>query len=148
MESLLISKLPEELRAKYLKHARKASPAIEGLKNAAALKLWNDRGVRDIKFDVPKVFEGKTMFIKVLAKHQDGTTFGIECASKVKMGLLRERLLTLQFCLPKDSYIIAVFPEIVGAKADKAATLVDEVWMIGKNGKVNQMMFHSYLGSE
>jgi hypothetical protein len=140
-------KLPEQLKESY-KASRKESPIIESLKIAAALKLWNNRGFRDIEFDVPKILSGKTVFVKVLAKNVEGRVFGIECASKVRPGWLRERLLALQFCLPQDSYIIAVFPESVGEKADKVVSLADEVWLTGKNGEINQMMFSTVLHKE
>ncbi len=143
----LTEKLPQELKIEYRK-SRKNSPAIESLKVAAALKLWNDRGFRDIKFDVPIAYGEKTLFIKVLAKHEEGTVFGVECSSNVKLGYLKERLSAMQMCLPKDSYIVAVFPETASEKADKAANMADEVWFTGKNGKINQMMFHTYLGIE
>ena len=65
----LTNKLPEELREKYKIYSHKNSAIIEQLKVAAVLKFWNDRGVRDIKFDVPIVFGNKTVFVKVLAKH-------------------------------------------------------------------------------
>ncbi len=61
------------------------------------------------------------------------------------MRWLRERLLTLQMCLPRDSYIIAVFPEPTGKKVDKVVQLADEVWITGKDGIVDQMMFSSVL---
>ncbi len=141
------SKLPEELRTEYEKHTRKTSPVVEGLKVAAALKLW-DRDFRDIRFDVPLVFGGKTVFVKVLGKHEDGTMFGVECASTVRFSWLRQRVAALQMCLPKDSYLIAVFPETAYARAGRVVKLVDEVWVTGKNGKVNQMLFHAYLGKE
>jgi hypothetical protein len=138
----IAEKLPKELRANY-KTSRKSSPTIEALKIVAALKLWDDRGFTDIRFDVPIVFAGKTVFVKVLAKHSEGTVFGVECASKVRLSLLRERLLILQMCLPRDSYVVAVFPETASEKADKVVELADEVWVTGKNGKVEQMMFGS-----
>ncbi len=82
----LTQKLPPQLQKEYQK-SRKNSPIIESLKIAAALKLWNDRGFTDIKFDVPIAYDGKTMFIKVLAKHQEGTVYGVECAFKRQTGL-------------------------------------------------------------
>ncbi len=144
----LTDKLPQQLQETYNKTSRKNSPTIEALKVAAALKLWEGRDFRDIKFDVPIVFGKKTMLIKVLAKHQDGTVFGVECASKVRLGWLRERVAVLQTCLPKDSYVVLVFPEEAYERSRRAVKLVDEVWVTGKNGKVNQMMFHAYLGRE
>ena len=75
---LKLEKLPEELKLNYKTQSRKNSPTIEALKVAAALKLWEGRDFRDIKFDVPIVFGKKTMLIKVLAKHQDSTVFGVE----------------------------------------------------------------------
>jgi hypothetical protein len=144
MMNQIHNQLPEQLKESY-KASRKESPIIESLKIAAALKLWNNRGFRDIEFDVPKILSGKTVFVKVLAKNVEGRVFGIECASTVRMGWLRERLLSLQFCLPKDSYIIAVFPESVGEKADKVVSLADEVWVTGKNGEINQMIFSTTL---
>jgi hypothetical protein len=148
METSLNSlKLPEEIRTKYNKQTRKTSPVVEGLKVAAALKLW-DRDFRDIRFDVPVIFRGKTVFVKVLGKHEDGTMFGVECASNVRLGWLRQRFAALQMCLPKDSYLIAVFPEPAYARAGRVVKLVDEVWVTGKNGKVHNMLFHAYLGKE
>jgi hypothetical protein len=138
--------LPQEIRAIY-KPNKKSSPAVESLKVAAALKLW-DRDFRDIRFDVPLVFGGKTIFVKVLAKHSDGTMFGVECASTVRLGWLRERFAVMQMCLPKDSYLVAVFPEAAYERSRRVIKLVDEVWVTGKNSKVNQMMFHAYLGKE
>jgi hypothetical protein len=142
-------KLPEKLKKNYKKN-HKNSPKIEDLKIAAALKLWNDRDYRDIQFEVPMACGGKTktVFVKVLAKHADGTLVGVECASTAKRKQLRERLTKLQSCLPPGTYIIAVFPEALEKQAEKAAQFTDEVWIIGKNGAVNQIMFESYLGKE
>ena len=139
----VISKLPEELRANYKMHARKGSAVIEHLKIAATLKLWNDRDYRDIKFDVPISCSGKTVFVKVLARNAEGVVVGVECASTVRLERLCERVEQLRGCLPPDSYIIAVFPEAVGERVKKATKLVDEVWVTGKNGTVEQMMFLS-----
>ncbi len=144
----LTNKLPEELREKYKIYSHKNSAIIEQLKVAAVLKFWNDRGVRDIKFDVPIVFGNKTVFVKVLAKHAEGTVFGVECASEVKLGWLRKRLAVLQTCLPRDSYVVAVFPETASEKADEAVNMADEVWITGKKCTINQMMFNSFLGKE
>ncbi len=143
----IIAKLPAELKANYMA-ARKSSPTIGALKVAAALKLWNDRGFTDIKFDVPIAFGGKTVFVKVLAKHSIGTVFGVECASKVRLSRLRVRLAVLQKCLPRDSYVVAVFPETAGESVDKVVELADEVWVTGKNGKIEQMMFGSVFRKE
>ena len=136
-------KLPEELRANYMRHTRKGSAVIEQLRVAAALKLWNARGYRDIKFDAPMPLDGKTVFVKVLAKNAEGVVVGVECASAVRLGRLRGRVELLRGCLPPNSWIIAVFPANVGERVKKAAKLVDEVWVIGKNGTVEQMMFMS-----
>ncbi len=138
----ITAKLPKEIRANYNK-SRKNSPTIEALKIAAAFKLWNDRGFSEIKFDVPIAFGEKTVFVKVLAKHSEGTVFGIECAATVRLGWLKARLAALQKCLPRDSYMVAVFPETAGESVDKVIELADEVWVTGKNGKVEQMMFKS-----
>ncbi len=148
MESQLISKLPEELRTKYLKYTRKSTPTIETLKIATALKLWNDRSFRDVQFDVPLVFRGRTVFAKVLAKNGDGVVFGVECASVVRLGLLRARIELLRACLQSDSYFIVVFPETAGERVDKAVKFADEVWVTGKNGVVAQMLFASVLHLE
>jgi hypothetical protein len=115
------------------------------LKVAAALKLRNDRGYRDIQFEVPLRCNGKTVCVKVLAKHADGVVVGVECASNVKFKQLHKRITLLQCCLPPDSYIIAVFPEAVEKQAEKATKIADEVWVTGKNGTVTQMMFRSKL---
>ena len=144
-KSQTISKLPEELRANY-RINRKGFAVIEQLRVAAALKLWNARGYRDIKFDVPMSLDGKTVFVKVLAKNAEGVVVGVECASAVRSGWLRERVALLRGCLPPNCWIVAVFPASAGERAKKAAKLVDEVWVIGKNGTVEQMMFMSVFG--
>lgn len=138
----IVEKLPKELRANY-KISRKSSPIIESLKVAAALKLWNDRGYRNIKFDEPMSLGEKRFFVKVLAKNAEGVMVGVECASAVKLGRLRERVALLRGCLPPNSWIIAVFPESVCEGVKKAAKLADEVWVTGKNGTVERMMFMS-----
>jgi hypothetical protein len=136
-----LEKLPNELKTSYKTQTRKSSPVIEQLKIAAALKLWNDRGYRDVRFDVPLLFDGKTVFVKVLAKHADGVVVGVECASVVKLGWLRKRLAMLQACLPPDIYLIAVLPETAGEQVKIVTKFADEIWVTGKNGKVSQMMF-------
>ena len=55
-QTLSIEKIPDELITNYINQARKGSPVIEHLKIAAALKLWNDRSFRDIRFDVPMLW--------------------------------------------------------------------------------------------
>jgi hypothetical protein len=137
-----VSKLPEELKAVY-KTSRKSSPTVESLKVAAALKLWNDRGHRDIQFEAPITFDGKTVSVTILTKNADGLTIAVECASTVKLRQLSKRIATLQRYLPPDSYIIAVFPETVEKQAEKITELADEVWITGNNGTVEQMMFTS-----
>ena len=136
------NKLPEELRANY-RINRKGSVVIECLKVASALKLWDARGFRDIKFDVPMTCSGKTFFVKVLAKNAEGVVVGVECVSSLRLGRLHERVAQLRCCLPPNSWIIAVFPSNAGERVKKAVKLVDEVWVIGNNGTVEQMMFMS-----
>lgn len=140
-------KLPEELKTIYKKN-QKGSPIIESLKVAAALKLWNDRGYQDIQFETPITYGGKTVFVKVLAKHADGTVVGVECASTIRLEQIRKKITVLQSCLPPDTYIITVFPETLEKQAEKATRFADEVWVTGKNGTINQMMFSAYLGKE
>jgi hypothetical protein len=138
----LINKLPEELRANYEKHTRKGSAVVESLKVAAGLKLWVDRGYREVGFGVPSDFGGKTFYVDVLARDAKGMV-GVECASSVHLGRLRRRVEQLRRCLPADSYLIVVFPFGVDESVDKAAELADEVWVTGKDGKVARMMFTS-----
>jgi len=38
----------------------------------------------------------------------------------------------LQTCLPRDSYVVAVFPETASQKADEAVNMADEVWITSK----------------
>ena len=137
--------LPEELRTNYSRYACKGSAVINQLKAAAALKLWNDRGYRDIKFDVPMIFGGKTVFVKVLVRDAEGVVVGIECVSRLRLEWLRERVAQLRCCLPPNSWIIAVFPSNAGERVKKAAKLADEIWITGKNGTVEQMMFMSFF---
>jgi hypothetical protein len=136
------AELPEELKTNYIKQAHKTSHAIERLKIMAALKLWNDRNYHDIQFDVPITRNGKTVFAKVLTKNAEGLVIAIECTSVLRSKRLRARIELLRNCLP-NSYIIAVFPSTAGEKVEKVIGLTDELWVTGKNGKVEQMMFMS-----
>jgi hypothetical protein len=138
-------KLPKELKAIY-NDTRKSSAAVESLKVAAALKLWNDRGYRQLGFGVESEDNGKSFYVDVLANDDRGMV-GVECASSLNLGRLRRRIEQLRGCLTPDSYIIAVFPETVGEGVKKALRLVDEVWVTGKNGTVEQMMFMSFFGN-
>jgi hypothetical protein len=70
------SKLPEELEANY-RISHKGSSILEGLKAAAVLKLWEDRGFRDVPFDVPFSFGGRRVFVKVLARNAEGVVLGL-----------------------------------------------------------------------
>ncbi len=139
----LIDKLPKELRTNYQK-SRKNSPTIETLKIAAALKLWNDRGFEDIQFDVPMTIAGKHFFVKVLAKHSIGTVFGVECVSNVRLSWLRVRLLTLQLCLPHESYIVAVLPHFAENKFKKILLFADEIWAVDISGTIEQVFFSHF----
>lgn len=138
------NKLPEELRANYKIHTRKSSSIIEHLKVAAALKLW-ERGYKDIKFEVPVTFSGKTLIMKVLARNAEGGVVGVECASVIKLGRLRERVAQLRSCLPPNSWLIIIFPSSIDERVDKAAKLADEVWITGKNNTVEQILFITIL---
>ena len=137
-------KLPEELRANYESSARRCSVVVEGLKVAAALKLWVDRGYRVLGFGVESDVGGKSFYVDVLAHDANGLV-GVECASRLHLGWLRWQVKQLRRYLPQNSHIIIVFPENVGEQAEKATELADEVWVTGKNGTVEQMMFMSVL---
>ncbi len=140
----LTEKLPQQLKESY-KDSRKSSPVVEGLKVAAALKLWNDRDYRDVRFEVPLIFGGKTVLVKVLAHDAEGGVVGVECVSSVNLGWLSGRVEQLRRCLPADSYLIVVFPPDIDKQVREAVELADEVWITGKNGKVEQMMFMSFF---
>jgi hypothetical protein len=140
--SLLINKLPEELRANYESSSRRCSVVVECLKVAAALKLWVDRGYRQLGFGVESEDGGKSFYVDVLANGDNGMV-GVECASSLHLGWLRWQVKKLRRYLPPNSYIIIVFPENVGEQAEKAVELADEVWVTGKDGTVEQMMFMS-----
>jgi hypothetical protein len=133
------SMLPEELRAAY-SDARKGSAVIEALKVAAALKLWCDRGYRQMGFEVSSDLGGKTFYIDVLAKN-DERMVGVECDSGVDLGRLRRRVAQLRRSLPEGSYLVVVFPFGVDKRhIDIAIELADEVWVTGKDGKVERMI--------
>ncbi|XHH08994.1 MAG: hypothetical protein ACFCUE_15730 [Candidatus Bathyarchaeia archaeon] len=134
-------KLPEPLKTNFKQYTFKCSPTIYQLKAAAALKLWKDRGYRDITFDEPMPYGGKSVYVKVLVRKEDNTMIGVECASTLRLRRLSARIELLRACLPQDSYIIAVFPETTGDCVTKATNFADEVWLTGKNGTVNQMIF-------
>jgi hypothetical protein len=142
----IANKLPDDLRANY-KMRGKGSPIIEGLKVVAALKLWGDRGYRDVRFEVPLVFSGKTVFVKVLARN-GGRVVAVECVSSIRVGWLRRRVLRLRDCLPSGSWVVIVFPSGVNERIKAVVRLVDEVWVVGKNGTVECMMFRSSFHKE
>ncbi len=140
-------KLPEELRTNYSR-ARKGSAVVENLKVAAALKLWFDRGYREIGFETPSDSGGKTFYVDVLAHDADGI-IGVECASSAHFGWLRGRVAQLRACLPDDSYLVIIFPSNMDERVDRAVELADEVWVTGKdNLKVARMMFTSVFGGK
>ncbi len=143
----LTEKLPQQLKESY-KASRKSSPVVEGLKVAAVLKLWNDRDYRDIRFDVPMPLGGKTVIVKVLAKDAEGGVVGVECVSSVNLGWLDGRIAQLRRCLPSDSWLVVVFPSNVDEQVREVVELADEVWITGKNGKVEQMLFMSFFCKE
>ena len=142
MSADVADKLPKELRAAY-SDARKGSEVIESLKVAAALKLWVERGYREMGFDVSSDLGGKTFYIDVLAKN-DAHMVGVECDSGVNLGRLRRRVVQLRRSLPEGSYLVVVFPFGVEERhVDGAVGLVDEVWVTGKDGRVARVMFTS-----
>ena len=143
----IINKLPEELRANYEMQARKCSSVVECLKVAAALKLWVDRGYREIGFEVPSDFGGKTFFVDVLARDADGMV-GVECASRLHLGWLRWRVAQLRGCLPPKSWLVVVFPSSVDERVERVVGLADEVWIVGKDGTVERMMFTAVFHRE
>mgnify|MGYP005857229405 CR=1 FL=1 len=67
----LANMLPEELRENYESSEHKGSAVVEGLKVAAALKLWVDRGYREMGFEMSSDLGGKTFYIDVLAKDNE-----------------------------------------------------------------------------
>ncbi|MCW4024518.1 MAG: hypothetical protein NWF01_05725 [Candidatus Bathyarchaeota archaeon] len=143
----ITSNLPHELRVNYRVN-RKNSPLIEQLKVVAALKLWEHRGFRDAQFEVPLSFGGQRVFVKVLARNEDGVV-AVECCSKLMLGWLRGRVALLRGCLPADTYLVVVFPSGVGERVDVTAGLADEVWVTNKdNSKVERMMFMSVCHRE
>jgi hypothetical protein len=144
----IIVKLPEELRANYESSMHKGSVVIEQLKVAAALKFWVDHGCRVMGFEVPSDLGGKTFYVNVLAK-DDERMVGFECDSGVNLGRLRRRLGQLRRSLPEGGYLVVVFPFGVDEKhIDKALALADEVWVTGKDGKVERIMCTSVFQRE
>ncbi len=136
-------KLPEELRAKYETQACECCDVVECLKVAAALKLWCNRGYRDIEFSVPLVLGRKKFFVDVLARKGD-CVVGVECMPNLNLGWLRGRMALLRRCLPSNTYLVIVFPSTVGERVNRAAFLADEVWVTDEdNSKVARMMFVS-----
>ncbi len=142
-KSQTISKLPEELRAKYEAQACECCDVVECLKVTAALKLWHNRGYRDIAFSAPVVCRKKTLFLDVLAKDEKGVV-GVECMPSPNWGWLRERMAKLRRCLPPNSYLVIIFAATDSERVNKAVFLADEVWVANEdNSKVASMMFAS-----
>ncbi|XHH08341.1 MAG: hypothetical protein ACFCUE_12320 [Candidatus Bathyarchaeia archaeon] len=123
-------KLPEGAGINH-KIRRKNASIVKQLKIDAAFKLWKERGFRNITLNVPMTHNGKRVMVKVLARKK-GTTVGVECATTVRLERLRQKIATLRGCLPPNSYIIAVFPEIDGKTNEKVKKFVDEVWALGR----------------
>jgi hypothetical protein len=139
--SILINKLPEELREKYQTQACVCIDVVECLKVAATLKLWFNRSYRDIDFSVPLALGRKKFFVDVLAKREDGVV-AVECVPSVNLGWLRERMALLRRCFPSNGYFVIVFPSTVSKRVNKAAFLADEVWVTDEtNSKVASMLF-------
>jgi hypothetical protein len=95
------------------------------------------------------VFGAKTFFVSVLARDAEGVVVGVECASSLKLGWwLRGRVVRLRCCLPFGSRLVVVFPSYVGEGVRVVVKWVDEVWVVGKNGMVERMMFRSFFRKE
>ncbi len=140
------NKLPEKFGTNN--QTNKDISVVEGLLNAAILKLWCDRGFRDVRLGVRFCLEGRRFYVKIVAKNKEGRSYGVECVSSMSLARLRLRISRLRACLPPDGYVIVVFPYGADKKADKAVQFADEVWITGKDGKVSQMLFMSSLGTE
>jgi hypothetical protein len=113
-----------------------------GISCVLPLKLWVDRGYRQLGFGVESEDNGKSFYVDVLANGDNGMV-GVECASSLHLGWLRWQVKQLRRYLPPNSYIIIVFPETVGEQAEKAVELADEVGVTGKDGTVERMLFTS-----
>ncbi len=124
-------KLSQELKEAFKEHQKDPS-VIEQLQLAAALRLWKERGFREVVMNVSLHHDGQRFSVKVLAKNKQGKLFGVECATTVRLGRFRDRVARLRACLPPDSYIIAVFPQGAGKKTGQVAGFVDEVWVMGE----------------
>gem|GEM_PF-1773307 len=137
----LADRLPDELMAKYKAQTCACCYIVECLKVAAALKLWCDRGYRDVEFSVPLALGRKKFFVDVLAKKEDQVV-GVVCMPRLHLRWLRCHIKRLNHCLPPDSYIVIVFPSTTGKRVSKAAFLADEVWVTDEtNSKVASMIF-------
>jgi hypothetical protein len=73
---------------------------------------------------------------------------GVECASSLKLARLRKRIARLRGSLPAGSWLVIVFPSGVGEHVTEVVKLADEVWIVGKNGTVECMMFKSVFHKE
>lgn len=120
MSSDIVEKLPEELKANYKSSAHKGSVVVEALKIAASLKLWNDRGYRELGFEVPSDLGGKTFYVDVLAQDARGFV-GVECTPTVELEHLRKRVAMLRGSLPPDSHLVLVFPSNAGEQVKKSS---------------------------
>ncbi len=120
---------PADKQPKKPKTNRKNTSIVKDLKINAALKLWKERGFRHITLNVPMTYNGKRFRVKVLARKK-GKTVAVECAGTVRPERLRQKIATLRACLPPDSTIIAAFPQTASKNAEKAAKLVEEIWVL------------------
>lgn len=89
----------------------------------------------------------KTFYVDVLAQDDRGFV-GVECAPNLDLGRLRRQIKQLRHSLPPNSHTVIVFPASIGEQTKKAVKLADEVWVTGKNGTVEQIMFMTVFRKE
>ena len=91
---------------------------------------------------MPLIFGGKTVLVKVLAHDAEGGVVGVECVSASIWGGCVGGLGSYAAVCRLAVGLLLFFPQAL-MSVREVVELADEVWVTGKNGTVEQMMFMS-----
>jgi len=146
----LIKALPEPVRQAYGKTVRGNTQLQERLKVCSALELWR-RGYRQIEFEKPlQLVDGSLAYVDVFSGGLNPVA--VECETAIQAAKIRGRAEELRKAQPNVRVVLAI-PDRVAFSAKTAskvvmfskeavlgvtrvARLVDEVWLVAKDGAV------------
>jgi len=128
----LIQTLPEPVKVQYEKTVRRSTTLQERLKVCSALELWR-RGHRQIEFEKPLQLGGGSLaYVDVYAGEGP---IAVECETVIRVSKLNKRTLTIRRILPEVSVVLSV-PEWLAAEANAMVGAFNEVWAVGRDGRV------------